>query len=292
MVLSPRGERVAILAGQTLSVYDLASSKALFSARMPGPNPGRARIMFQSADKLRIVTLPAFRTGIPQAPAGIAIQPDSSGSLHILEADLVNKTLREKTSAAFAWDAVLVSSSERGDQLLVRGRAGEIARLALIDLATGNRVDFSPALHPRGLPALLSDGRVAVPEEDNGLTFLSIYRGDGTVEHRIPVGKIERVIVGWQPARDKLFLTVHDSGPQRDSAQRNALLLDLNRGAVIATKTGFRMTNTGYDRWIAGNLLKQPSVGSPASMTFFDEKNRVVLWNPITGQQKVLFAVK
>lgn len=273
LVLSPSGERAAIFAGEeTLTVYELSSGQALFSARIPRAKTDRSRMTFVTGDLLRVVVY------------GV-----NARAVSLFDVDVPGRRLVRKASATLGWKALLVSASPAGDRLLLRG--GDDHPLAVIDVGTGKRLDLPGSPGAKGLPALLWDGRVVIPRVANGAASLELRTKEGALERVIPLGPFgRRVWIGWEVAPGKLLVTVHRSSEGTpEPAGWTALLVDLEKGEIVGRESGLRMPDSILRRWVESDLLDGPVVGSPGAMTFLDAQDSVVRWNPLTGEKTVVF---
>jgi len=161
----------------------------------------------------------------------------------------------------------------------------------VIDFGSGKRVDLLDSTGGKGLPALLSNGRVAIPRVNDGAVSLELRTREAALERIIPLGPGGRLGIGWEVAAGKLLVTVHRSSTETlpEPAGWTALLVDLEKGDIAGRESGLRMPDSILRRWVGSDLLDSPVVGSPGAMTFLDAQDSVVRWNPLTGEKTVVF---
>jgi len=282
VVLSADGQRAALLNAPSLSVYDLASSRSLFSGRLALPKGGRVRMTFVNPDTLRVALIHSHL---------------SVGSLSLFDLDIPARKLNQKLARRFEWQKLFVSASPTGDRLLLRGTSGD--PMVVIESDSGRTVDL-PASAPRdssqtsiSWPALLSDGRVVVPRTENETVTLLVWGREGALERTIPLGSPLRVWVGREVSPGKILvsLLVHQGKTAVDQVW-DTVLVDVDQGNVARREKAVRFTNNVWDRWHMAQLVPDAEPFSAANTVLVSPDSTVIRWDALTGDKRVLFAPK
>jgi hypothetical protein len=277
VALSPSGNRLAVLDGSTLSVYEIsdpANPKQLATISVHVPS---RLFAFIDDDTVRIFPRSfgaANRNEIP--PAALEISELSLSSKKFLVTGRIEYDalphLRISTDGRY-----LVGTREK--RLTLReGRTGGL-------LATLSEDLERPSLR------FLSGGRIAVAGVADGNGVLKIFlEGEKASARSIDLGPVGAAALGGEIATDRVAVSLdpflrNPSSPASHSAWKLAVV-DVSAGKIVSSFDG--LVPADRFSWWFSPTLPPAEAESPASFLFLDADSRLVRLDPSTGTQTVL----
>jgi hypothetical protein len=268
--MSPGGSRLAVNEENTISVFALPSGRLLASTTA---DPARhyLRMVFLTEQTLRIYRMDPLPPGatVDEAPGpGLA-------SIGIVDFQIDARKLKETAIIENLRRTFSIAFNDLGERLIVSERGGQVS---LFDASTGRRVAALGSVGwvdagSRGF--FLSDGRPVVAESAGGNGRVHLFSKEGREERVFDLGHAGAVQLGGEPAPGQIALVI---GAARVSGASDALLLDLNSGAV--RKLGAHLFPiAAHMRW----HLPQPEPGSEVTRLFARADGSVVRLDPQTG---------
>jgi DNA-binding beta-propeller fold protein YncE len=269
IAMSPAGSRLAVIEENAISVFDVLSGRLLASTTT---DPARhyLRMVFLTEQTLRIYgmdPLPPSAT-IDEAPGpGLA-------SIGIVDFQIDARKLKETATIENLRRTFSLAFNDLGERLIVWEKAGQVS---LFDASTGRRL---ATLGPGGWDAgsrgaFLSDGRPVLAESAAGNGRVHLFSKEGREERVFDLGRAGVVQLGGEPVPGQIALAI---GAAKESGVSDALLLDLNSGAV--RKLGAHLFPiAAHMRW----RLPMPEPGSEATRLFARADGSVVRLDPQTG---------
>lgn len=262
--VTPDGSRVALLDGQTLSVYDTATHKSLGSAalNMTLQRYERLRLRFASANE--VLVYQTSRT--PRVDRTV---------IDVRAFDVSKRALRTVMSEEITASNVFLKVSADGRSFLVRSFGQDSIPVRTFDLASGRELSsITSEPGARTISTwLLRDDRVAVTAIANGQAKLRVYRGS-SLEREVPLGAASQARIVAMPAHDQFIVSTSDKA----HSARQSVVVDLNRG-VIATAPG--MTAVGSEYYAIG-----AEDGNHGTAVYIGPNGTYMTWNPATGEKK------
>ena len=255
MELSADGSRLATMEEGLLSIHDLASEKALVSARIPTTERQSVRGVFIDNDRLRI-----FRT--------------DERTLDILELDVPSRTLR-KIGAIGELNRLRFFVTDRaGGRIIAVDEPNR--RTRLFDGRSGAFLaTLGDAPADSRWPRFLSGGRIAVTERSDAGLRLRLYGPDGAALATIPLPPGRQAATGGEVAPGQLVVGVGAEG-----SHYTAWLVDLETRSV---------RKAADELWPVRSFWTSPDTGSPATKLFYGPGQRsLVRLDPLTGERKIL----
>jgi len=273
LVLSPAGDRLAAIEGDTLVVSELASGDLAGAARIPDPWFPRDSVAhyFVERDRARVLVL-------------IDIAGDEAPSLKALEFDIADRTLTETGTVADAgyWFAATIDSDR--DRLLLRTTsAGGEHTYRYVDGRTLEPVGWSAGRELGSPVRMLADGRLLRRVDEGDASWLERLTPDGEIDARIRLpGTVRSVVIGAEPTTAAVAVAVSDrEDSDRERGDWLLRLIDLESGEIRELGHGLPATPFIWD------VLHTPlPAGSAAARLFLGEGNSLLLWNPVTGRME------
>jgi ABC-type transport system involved in multi-copper enzyme maturation permease subunit len=224
IALTNDGSRVAIYAGEMLTVYDVARGKSIGTARVPASGAWNARVQFNTPDDVRVYS----------ATTGGTIR--LSAHSFALKGHALRQLLDYTTAGRSCW----YTSSADGTRLLARinrvGATGLKAEpsLALFDLTSGRLLYEIPQ---SSYGWLFRDGRLGAISQNEGNLVAKLYDSNGTAIREVNVAASshrERIVGEIEPG----VLAVATSGASlRNGRGWRLSRVDLNTGTVTPIAT-------------------------------------------------------
>jgi hypothetical protein len=224
IALTNDGSRVAIYAGEMLTVYDVSRGKSIGTARVPASGAWNARVQFITPDDVRVYSA------------------TTGGTIRLSAHSFAPKghALRELLDYTTAGRSCWYMSSADGTRLLARinrvGATGVKAEpsLALFDLTSGRRVYEIPQ---SSYGWLFRDGRLGAISQNEGNVVAKLYDSNGTAIREVNVAASshrERIVGEIEPG----VLAVATSGASlRNGRGWRLSRVDLNTGTVTPIAT-------------------------------------------------------
>lgn len=281
LALSPRGRRVAMVRGQGLEVYDLATARLILSQRQAS---NLENVLFLTESRLR---LRAF---------GLVAGGHGELGRHLLEVSVDSGETQTtgRTRGSVIWDW----THRRGDIDRILFQTLFPSRITLMDGATGETLwarptDPSAALH------FLADGRVVMRRHDKttGHLELEVTASDGEILLRLERQGVKDVVLGGEWATDQLWVSlleeetalsplapasIENLAPSGEQGWR-LYSLDTIGGELRPIVRGLRPLRNRH------SPSYEAEVGSPATRLFRAAGGVIVHWDPETGQGRQIF---
>jgi hypothetical protein len=224
IALTYDGSRVAIYAGEMLTVYDVARGRSVGTARVPATGSWNARLQFITPDDVRVYST-STRGTIRLSAYSFALKGRAL------------KQLLDYTTTA-RW--CLYVPSADGTRLLARiNRAlgmgpGAALTLAVFDLTSGRQI---AEIAPAGLGWMFRDGRIGMLSKNEGKVVAKLYDATGAEIREVDVAASstrERIVGELEPG----VLAVATSGTSfRTGRGWRLSRVDLNAGTVTPIAT-------------------------------------------------------
>ncbi len=270
LVLSDRGDQVAIFGDETLSVYELETGKLVIATRLE--YEGSIRMArFISDDLFRVITGAGSRSSGPQPVEIVEID---------LESGLVETTGRVDPDLggmddvdprtwrfSFAYDfhshryCVIEGGSGRFRMTVRNGRTGAVER----DLGV---------LSEAGNTLWSGDGRLIRAFVEDGQGWIEVWQDDGLSSKKWPVGSAGRLILSGESMPGEFSLAVHPDTLEYDPMALRGVSLNIESG-VVRQIEGARFPAAGW--WMV--YYGGPSDGR----LWFGEGWTLMEWDPVTG---------
>jgi len=279
IAMSPSGSRLAVIEENAISVFEVPSGRLLASA---AKDPARhyLRMVFLTEQTLRIYRMD------PLPPSATVDEASGPGlaSLGIVDFQIDARKLKETATIENLRRTFSLAFNDPGERLIVSERGGQVS---LFDASTGRRL---AALGPGGWVdagsrgSFLSDGRLIVAESAGANGRVHLFTKEGREERVFDLGRAGVVQLGGEPAPGQIALAI---GAAKESGASDALLLDLNSGAV--RKLGAHLFPiASHLRW----HLPQPEPGSEVTRLFARGDGSVVRLDPQTGALTAILPVR
>lgn len=212
MVFSDDGARIAVRAGSTISVYDVADGRVV--AAMPVDRSARYELWFVTHDVLRVAS---------QAPRG-----REASAITISELDLRTKQRSVTGTATASARNRFLSVSGDGSRMLLRaeptivdGRSGAV--IAKLPEGEGNVMTS----------ALLDDGRPVVTRRaEKSTSTLAIYSRDGALQREVTLPARVAWITGERSDGKLILLGITWVSNDLDTRGYKLMLVDVNSGRI------------------------------------------------------------
>ena len=255
MELSADGSRLATMEAGLLSIRDLASEKALVSARIPTTERQSVRGLFIGNDRFRI-----FRT--------------DEKTFDILELDVPSRTLRSIGSIGELNGLRFFVSDPTGGRIIAVDEPNR--RTRLFDGHSGAFLaTLGDAPADSRWPRFLSGSRIAVTERSDAGLRLRLYGPDGAPLTTIPLPPGRQAVTGGEVAPGQLAVGIGDEGSHDE-----VWLVDFEAHSV---------RKVADDLWPVRSLWTSPDTGSDATKLFYGPGQRsLVHFDPLTGKRRVL----
>jgi YD repeat-containing protein len=285
--LSADGSRVAVMAGEIVTVFDLASGRNLGSARIPSElGVWSAALTFVTPDVIRVYTRENTR--------GKANTRGTFLRLGAYEFALRQRTLKRLLDVERPgnWQDLDVSSPN-GTRLLQRvirsGPPVEGSSVALImyDLTSGKplfEIDSNASERIRS-SRLLGDGRVAAIATRGEHTMAQLYDGSGTRVRELDLGRTTtvRIIDEVAPGVLAIAQAASAGSSYRPATGWTLTRVDLNDGSTAPIASG--LAPLPRDLYKARS---SPAASGPIVHPMWDEAGHLVAVDLRTGSRKKL----
>ncbi len=275
LILSERGDRVAIFEGETLSVYQLETGKLLIATRLE--YRGSIRMArFVSDDLFKMITGAGSRGSGPQPVEIVEIDLESGlvETTGKVDPDLDGmEEIDPRTwSFNFAYDfqshryCVIEGGSGRFRMTVRNGRTGVVER------------DFG-VLPEEGHILWSGDGRLIRAFVEDGQGWVEVWQADGLSSKLWPVGPAGRLIPSGESMPGEFSLGVHPDSLEYDPMKLRGVSLNIESG-IVREIEGARFPAAGW--WMV--YFGAPSDGR----LWYGEGWTLMEWDPVSGTSKYL----
>lgn len=268
---SDDGSRIAMIDSEgILSVHDLASKKALVSAKIPVKGANRRRFFFAAPDVVRVyVQTPQYGSA-----------KLTEFAVEIYEVDLRTRALTHTGMYRCMTKNFGITVSADGTRALTVERDDiGVNHANVIDARTGQVIAAAPATTMMRL-TLLADGSVATLDEVSGDWMLTVHGNDGS-ERKTPLGRMERAYFVRQLEGDRLVIA------GKGGKTWSLIVADYAHGSVVRRDEDAHPSSFGYEEWYGSDPRRSVAAADqPIAMT--DSANALYAWQPLTGAKKKL----
>ena len=258
------------------TIYEIASKKALVSAKVPEAMRSAKRLFFVRPDLLRVYI---------QSPQYGSVKPVEQ-TLDVYELDARTRALAHTGSyRAVAEHLGLTVSSDGARALVVeRGELDKTTKASVIDARTGQVIAAVPSgslLHI----TLLDNDSVGVLTQNGNDWALTVHNIDGS-ERVIPVGKSQQLYFSRQVAGGIVVLT----GGRPTTKDSTLFVVDYAKGSVLRREAQLHTSGfSGQQWWSADPRRSVAEAGQPVAV--FDNAKTLYSWQPLTGAKKKLLTL-
>jgi hypothetical protein len=277
LALSPAGDRLATVAGDSVSVTDLSSGTLLAAARLD-PAVGRWRVAFVNPDHVRLYGL----TG-PQRGAG------STGPLVIAELSVRDRCLTvtgriDDVGLASLWT---MRRDPRDDRLLVRTHDTDGATITLRDGRSGSLVASLAAggQEVRRAAVFTSDGGVALTEVNGSTAELRMFDASGRGTDVVGLPPATAAAPGPESSTGHLLVALEREA-RGNAGAWETVTVDLHTRTVRLR--GDDLRPVAICPWPPCDLGARVEPGTLSSRLFLTPGLGVVLLDPGSGRRRVL----
>ncbi len=269
LILSADGSRLAAVSGRLLAVYEVESGRLLASVQVRDKDEGISGA-FVSPDVLRILRIR------PGAIPGRARR-------EVLELDVAAKKIETVGASDGLLSAAPVLRSRDRDQIVMNEGRG--SRVTIRDARTlqirSTLREGEPARS--STVAILSDEKIVLGLSDDRSAWLQTFSPDGAPLNRVPLGPTGRIRLGGETARDQLLVAVHLPSGGPGLPERHVLhLVDLSNGTATKVADGLRPLIWWWHP-------QRIAPGSEPTKLFLSDDQKLVRFDPSTGERRVLF---
>lgn len=264
--LSADGGRLAVLARDTLSVYETRSLHSLATTRI-ARGKWKTRISFLTPDTVEIL--------------------DEGGPISLLDVP----TRRLTPTGAIPkelWNANSRILALRGSTMIYRNNSAP-RTVYLLDSRTGSLIatlTISAVANVRVWASYLADGRIVAMQGEE----LRIFTSDGKLVKTFPLPKGDRIIPGGEITPGVIVFTALPQYQKGESYLEHSRLLALdtatgvieNKGENISSMPSFRASFSDSDP----AFLDQP--GSAATRVLEGRKGALLYLDPQSGERRVI----
>ncbi len=284
LVLSERGDRVAIFEKEALSIYELETGRLLLATRWE--DEGLIRLArFVSDDLFRVITKPKNWHPIGGdfgfSPTKIVEIDISSGSVETtgrVDSDFVGMTEMDPRS----WRFNFAYDDQTHRYCQVEGGSGSF-RMTVRNGRTGAvEIDFG-LLPEEGHTLWSGDGRLVRAFVEDGQGWVEAWQADGLTSKRWPIGSAGHLILGGESTPGEVTLAVHPDGLEFDQMAFRGMSLNIDSG-VVRRIEGARFPAAGW--WMI--YYGAPSDGR----LWFGEGWTLMEWDPVSGTTQHLLGQK
>jgi len=268
---SDDGTRIALIDPEGIvSVYDLASKKALVSAKIPMNGPTRRRFFFAAPDVLRVYV---------QTPQYGSLKL-AEFAVEIYEIDLRTHALAHTGTYRCMTKNFGITVSDDGTRALTVERDDiGISHANVIDARTGQLIAPAPVSAMMRV-TLLADGSVATLNETGGEWTLNVHGIDGS-DRTTQIGKMQRAYFVRQLAGERLVIA------GRGSKSWSMIVVDYAHGSIVRREEGAYASSFGYEQWYGSDPRRSVAAADqPIAMT--NSTGALYAWQPLTGAKKKL----
>jgi hypothetical protein len=271
-VFSDDGSRLAVIEMDGIvTVYDVASKRALVSAKVPAGEHVSRRAFFVTPDVIRV-----YMT----APQNATMKPEEH-TIDIYELDVATRALQHTGSYRAVTKILAFTVSGDGNRALVVERDDlGVSRSFVIDARSAQVV--APVPYERMLHTmLLADGSVArLSGTDANDWTLTIHALNGS-EKQIPIGRIGHLYFARELKGGQVVLS------SADKQSPQLFVVDYVHGTVVRRETNLRASSIGWSQWSMTD--PRHAVSDPQQpVAVYDDAKNLYAWQPLTGAKKEL----
>lgn len=288
LALSADGDRLALVTGSDLQVYELASGRLLAAARTC-KELRYHQLIFLGPDLVRFYRS-ASRNEVTGMDLGWPEEQVAHGAAVIAELDVArgefqqtgiipggaNGLYRASWSRDAARMAIHVKSGETSSVSLHNGRTGEL----ILPLCSGDPFSF------RESAKILFDGRVVILRKVDGRSELILFSSEGTEIRAIRISK-GMVVLDGETAPGLITLRVLSRENEFSELRWECYFVDLDaRHSRLLDREIRPVIGNWHGK--SGIFGSFPSPGSPGSQLFIEESRRLVRFDVQTGERTLL----
>ena len=269
-VFSDDGTRIAVVDSDGIvTAYEIASKRALVSAKMPNTLRTARRLFFASPDVVRLYV---------ESPQYGSIKA-SDYLVEIYELDVRTRALAHTGSyRTVTKDFGMTVSPDGARALVVERDEKSVSRAFIIDARTAQVIAPVPSadlMHT----VLFADSSVGILTKDAAEQWtLTVHPLDGA-ERRIPIAKIARlyfarelkggtvVLAGWKDKKSTMFV------------------VDYAHGSVLRSEPDLRSPGFGYQQWYDADPRRVVTDADQPFAAWGDAKS-LYAWQPLTGAKR------
>jgi ABC-type transport system involved in multi-copper enzyme maturation permease subunit len=271
---SDDGSRIGVIdVNGIVTAYELASKKALVSAKLPEAERTRRRLFFVTPDVLRVYI---------QTPQYPSISPVTC-TIEIYELDLRTRALAHTGSYRAVTKSLDLVVSADGSRGLIVERDDAVkskSRAFVIDARTAQVIAPAPAGSMMHI-TLLADGSVAVLSHEANEWTLGVHAIDGTAR-QIPIGRMTQLYFARELSGGMIVL----SGVEKKVS--TLFVVDYAHGSVVRREPDLRSESFyGYQQWYAADPRRSVADAGQV-MAVNDNRFTLYAWQPLTGEKKKL----
>ena len=278
--LSDSGDRVAVLERKMISIFDLDREALLIAAPVDGDSWVKAA-WFATNDAFRIYTAP--RDGPDELESVITLLEIDVRARAVHESGTITRA-DENPAEIVSWlsNYPKVIIDRLRDRALVVQRVGEEWRWTLRDGRSGEVLTDIGVFKEHGWAQFLRDGRLVKFERDGDDIRLVLLSPEGEYLSDFQIGQSRRFKYGGEVAPGVLTVSVSQAGRDlpRHQGEWKAKVVDLDAGTLRDIEGAGRTTQEFAFGPAGGGKL------------FFDSKDRLVVWNPATGELRRVLDTK
>jgi len=269
MVLSHRGDRLAVIEDRNLVVSSLPNGDLLGAVRLPvterfiGPH-------FASDDRVMVVA--ADQRPLDEEPA----------SVRVLEFDIAKRMLIDMGVLPAAGNVTSVVVDDDRNRLLLGTWFEGVTRWRYLDGRTIEDVSWTRGIDLGPVVSLLADGHVVRVVGEKWNRRLEVFSPIGVVVGGVdlPPGS-ERVLIGVQPSPTTLVIAaVRESQSNSWPTAWKSSLVDLETWEIREIGDGYAPSNL-WSQY--GGIARPAPGGCPTARLFWGKGASLNLWDPVDG---------
>jgi hypothetical protein len=267
---SPDGTRLALVEGNLLNVYEVATGRTLASF----PVKERDDAIFGSFVSPDVVRMLRVRL----------VSGSEKRHAEILEADIASRRVSITGTAddLSGWATVLTNPYQ--DEILVNeGRGRRITIRDPRTLAVRHVLREGDILRSTS-PLFLANGKILIGMADESKAWLEVFTEDRRPAHRIPLGPGQRVRLAGETSDGKVLVGVTLTATRPGQSEHELHSVDVSDGTDRRLADRLSPTLRWWWWWEA----RRTEPGSEGTKLFLSDDHKLVRFDPVTGERKDL----
>jgi len=273
--LSTDGERLAVIQGSTVMVFDIEPVTQLAAAQIDGDFSPQF-VAFEDDDRVRIESIDTSN------------KHSAENLFQTRFLDVEEKRLSDGDEPRIHFRRMSVSHEGGSSLISTYDLSKDEQRLILVDEDTGEQVAELGKMTSWSNIRVIGNRLLVFRQNDSG-GHVEIFDGAGVLIHRVDFGDVGAIFDGGEITEDRIVVGLWSWGSdERPSPSLESVIINVADGVSESTLDGYAPM---MGLWATGTSAGAWDTGALASRILKGEDHTLHLWDPATGVLKQIIPV-